>query len=300
MPAPTATGTRFRLLLAAPAPQGRLAADLLAAATGVDAGLAAARLAGGPSLLAEGLGAAEARRLAALLPLFGLRVRVEPEGSAAAEAEETRFDLSVQCAGPADAPALAATLGLTVGEVREGLSRPGGLTLPGRDWAEVGALRARLCLLRGLRVAVSDPERATYDLIAWGRPTRPDEAAGLLRHSRRLGLGPCALTGAAVGGADRALRDHLLARFPGAGVIAVNRDFQRFDLLLTASPGLGERDLADFLASRGPHVASASGAGLCIERGLSRADTLCFQTDYAVIGIETRPVLVAGRPETSP
>lgn len=301
MHAPTVTQSRFRLLLAAPAPQGRLAADLLAEAAGLDPGLAAARLSAGPSTLAEGLTAAAARRLEALLPLFGLRVRAEAEGFPGAEPEEPRFDLSVQVAGPeaARSAGLAALLGVTPEDAREGLALPGGLVLAGLDWAEVGALRARLAGMRGLRVAVSDPERASYDLIAWGRPARPGRAGALLRQARRLGLGPCAMTGALAAGADRALRDHLLGRFPGAGVIAVNRDFQRFDLILTGTRGIGERELAAFLACRGPLLPS-SGGGACIDRGLTRADALCFQADYAVIGLETRPVLVTGRLPADP
>jgi hypothetical protein len=82
-------------------------------------------------------------------------------------------------------------------------------------------------------------------------------------------------------------------------VVALNRDFQRFDLILAGAPGIERRELADFLAARSslPPQAFARGeaqAGLRLECGLTRADALAFQADYAAIGIETRPHLVFG------
>ncbi len=192
-------------------------------------------MAAAPGVLCENLAHGQAQRLAALLRLFGLRVRVECEAFPEAEAEEPRFDLSIRAEG--SQPALAAILGLAAEEIDLGLQRPGGLVLTGLDWPEVRAMRAALADRPGLHLAVCDPDRAIHDLVPWERPTRRGQAEALIAQARRLGHGPCRLTGAVAAGLDRATRDHLMRRWPGSGLIAVNRDFQRFDLCLTGEDG---------------------------------------------------------------
>jgi hypothetical protein len=219
--------------------------------------------------------AGTARRLAALLRLFGLRVRSESEGFPEAEAEEPRFDVSVQAEAPV--PGLPGLLGLTHAEAAAGLRRPGGLVLSGLDWPDVTALRHALGGRQGLRLVVSDPESATYDLFRRGR-LAPDEA--LLVQAGRLGHGPCKVTGAVASGLDRAARDHLLRRNPRACVVAVNRDFQRFALLLTAPAEAADR----MLPPGRP------------ERALPRAEALVRRAEWAAKGVEARLVPLWLRP----
>ncbi len=263
--------TSFRVVLTAPSPQAELAAGVLARAAGLDPALAGQRLAGAPAVLCEGLAPGAARRLAALLRLFGLRVQTEAAGFPEAEADEPRFDVAVQAEPPV--PGLPALLGISRAETAAGLREPGGLVMPGLDWAEVVALRQALDGRRGVRLVVSDPACATYDLYPRGRAPA---CARLVAQARRLGHGACALTGAVAAGLDRAARDHLLRRFPGAGVVAVNRDFQHFDLHLSAPVGA-----PGFVAARsGP------------ERALPRAEALRARADQAAAGVEARLVPV--------
>lgn len=229
MSAPVIATAAFRVILTAPSPRAILAAGVLARAAGLDPALAGQRLGAAPGVLCEGLAAAAARRLAAMLRLFGLRVRTEAAGFPEAEADEPRFDVSVQAVPPV--PGLPALLGLPRADVAAGLRSPGGLVLAGLDWAEVSAQRQALSRLPGVRVVVSDPDTATYDLFRAGRVALPAEAA-LAAQARRLGHRTCPRTGAVVAGLDRTVCAHLLRRFPGAGVVAVNRDFQLFDAVM--------------------------------------------------------------------
>jgi hypothetical protein len=303
MTAQTETGTGHQIHLTAPAPQAVALAGAIAAATGTPAAEVAAALLRGPGPLCAGVPAGQLSARLSFLRALGLRVAAVAGGAAAEAATETRFDLAIlpcDATAPRDIVALSALLSRLPGEVAADIARPGGLLLAGLAWDQVSRWRRRLDGLRGLRIALSDPAQATWDLLPWGRPAQPAAAAALLRHARLLGLGPCAMTGAAAAGLDLALRDHILRRFPGAGVIAVNRDFQRFDLVFVATPGLVLADFLDFLAPRSPlgrgeMLARATAGTLCIERGLSRADALCFQADYAVIGIETRARLIQDR-----
>jgi hypothetical protein len=284
----------LRLILAASAPQAVLAAGAVAPLLGLAAAAVASRLAEAPGELAR-LPCGPARRAAALLACFGLRVRLEPAIGPARPADPPRFDLALQprrsgsaedCVRP-----LALALGLCAEAVRCGLAGPEGLVLRGLDWPQVAEWRRRFAGLAPLRLTVSDPAGATFDLLPQGRPGDPAQALALPRHLRRLGIGPCPVTGAVGAGLDQTLRDHVLARFPRAGVIAVNRDFQRFDLVLADPPACLPEEIARFLAIRGrPVIAESAGdtQPMRLECALPRADALAFQADYAAIGLPTR------------
>lgn len=300
MPTRITTCTQMRVVLDAAAPHGAMAAEVLAAATGLTAGEAHERLANAPCELAAPTTAEAARRLVRILSVFGLRVRAESAGQPASR-PNIRFDLALQPTGShpsARATGLvAARLGRGADAVAADLAAPGGLILEGLDWAAICAWRHLLRERSGIRAVASDPQVALYDLLPSGRTADSPQALALLLHLRRLGLGPCALTGAVGGGLDRVMRDHVMRRFPGAGFVPVNRDFQRFDLVLTGARGLNAHDIEGFLRSRGgigvPAVAAEGGPDpLRIECALGRADALAFQSDYAAIGIETRLRLV--------
>ncbi len=291
------TERRCTVLLQATSPQMALAADIVAQCLEIPLPEALARLADAPTQLAVNLPGGRAQRMGTLLHLLGLRVAIVAADAAAAEAPH-QFEVALQACGPEAVEALATLMDKDAdGPGIVTTTTPTLTVIEGLDWSAVSALRRRAKKLPGLRLLVSDPEQASYDLVPFGRPADPVSAAGLVRHLQRLGLARCTLTGAVGADLDITMRRLVLARYPHAGVIALNRDFQRFDLVLTGSPDPARRELADFLSARTslPHAAFAGSngrAGQRIECGLTRADTLAFQADYAAIGIETRPRLV--------
>ncbi|HSF65295.1 MAG TPA: hypothetical protein VLA78_12960 [Paracoccaceae bacterium] len=291
----------FRLALAAPAAVPVLAETLVARHLGLPRSEAARRLAlgdlGGP------MSPGRARHVAALLRAGGLDVQARPT------AQGARLDAALIPAPGADIAAIADRLAPRLDRRAAGiaadLAAPGGLVLAGLVPAEAAVWQAAPRRVLGLTVAVSDPDRALYDLIPWGHAADPGMSVALLRHLRVLGVDRCALTGAPGAGLDAMLRDHVLRRYPAAGVIAVDRAFQRFDLTLIRAPGLSSRDLAGFLGPRAALAPDAfDGFGpdrpLTIDRGIARNAALRFQADYAAIGLETRLRLTRPRADPVP
>ena len=296
MAAGTTSDRTMRVVLDAPGPQAALAADVLARAAGMTVAAARLRLAQTGAALAV-LPAPAAGTLVPMLRVLGLTVRTEPL-DAGRRCPGGRLDLALQWARPGDGAmpvrAMAVALGRAPEAVAAGLASPSGLVLAGLHRAGVEPMRDRLRAIPALRLVVSDPASAVFDLLS--RPGAPPGPA-LVRDLARLGLARCRLTGALAAGLDRAMRDHILRRHPGEPVIAVNRDFQRFDLVLTGARGLSAAELDGFLRTRAG-AAPGCGAGVgaqarrCVERALARADALAFQSDYAAIGIDTEARLV--------
>ncbi|MGQ0564873.1 MAG: hypothetical protein ACT4OK_07350 [Gemmobacter sp.] len=294
MPTKLKPDAKLTMLLQTTSPQMALAAETVAQCLHIPLSEALARLSEVPGRLAVDLSAARARRLGMLLRLLGVQVTMQSGD----DEQPHRFEVALQAGNREGRAALTALVAdLRRAECAISLDLAACVVIEGLDWPAVSAMRRRIKGVAGLRVLVSDPDQASYDLIPLGRPADPDSARDLARHLQRLGLARCALTGAVGADLDAPMRHLVLARFPQAGVVALNRDFQRFDLILTGAPDPSRRELADFLSTRTslPHAAFASGnshAGLRIECSLTRADTLAFQADYAAIGIETRPQLV--------
>lgn len=301
MPAAPRLAPTYRLALAAPVAVPDLAKALLARHLDLPLPEAARRLALGD--LTDPLPPARARHLAARLRAGGLDVRARPAS------QGPRRDVALIPAPDAVpqvlAERLAARLDRRAAGIAADLVRPGGLVLDGLDPDSAADWLAAARRIPGLTAALSDPDRATYDLIAWGEPARAPVVVSVLRHLRVLGLDRCALTGAPGAGLDAVLRDHVLRRFPASGLIAVDRAFQRFDLMLIRAPGLSVRDLAGFLGPRAALAPEAfDGFGpdrpLTIDRGIARDAALRFQADYAAIGIETRLRLTQQRADRVP
>ena len=287
---------RLAVLLQATSPQMALAADTVAQYLHISLTEAHARLAEAPSQLAADLPAGRARRLGMLLRLLGLRVELTAADDTSV-AMPHLFEVALQADGHEARERLPCLQAALPPSSRVSVNLPSCVMIEGLDWPDVALLRRAIKGMAGMRLLVSDPEQATYDLIPMECPSDPDSARALVRHLQRLGLGRCAMTGAVGADLDVTMQQLVLARFPNAGVIALNRDFQRFDLHLTGAPDPARRELTDFLATRTSLPASAfaggqARAGLRIECALTRADALAFQADYAAIGIETRPRLV--------
>lgn len=301
MPAAQPLAPTFRLTLAAPAAVPALAVGLLVRHLGLPRPDAEQRLAGGD--LAGPLSPDRAHHLAARLRAGGLDVRARPA------AQGARLDIALIPAPGADVAALADRLAARLDRRATGVAadllRPGGLVIADLVPDAAQALQHLARRMPGLTATLSDPDRAIHDLVPFGPPAPPDTAVALLRHLRVLGLGRCALTGGPGAGLDGLLRDHVMRRFPAAGVIAVDRAFQRFDLDLVRAPGLSVRDLADFLGPRAalaPAMFDRFGPDrpLTIDRGIARDAALRFQADYAAIGIDTRLRLTRPRAEPVP
>ncbi|QYK41555.1 MAG: hypothetical protein KF887_19740 [Paracoccaceae bacterium] len=283
-----------RLVLTATGPMAEMVADILTAHLGLPAGEAARRLAGAQPVIAEGLPRGQARRVAALLSVIGARARIEGHQ---ASATDPRRDIALHPRGRVTRTDTLQTLAHVAmrppRDLARDLASPSGLVITGLTLERVGLWQAAMPRLTGLRLILSDPATARYDLIPLQRPADPAAPAALARQLARLGTRRCAMTCAIAADLDRATCDHLMRRFPGSGAAPVNRDFQRFDLMLEGAEGLSDSEVSDFLITRGgamPGTVLAPGAGspMCIERGLPRAQALAFQAEYAAIGLRTR------------
>jgi hypothetical protein len=215
-------------------------------------------------------------RAAALARAFGLNV-VMPD-------TPLRLSLAFLPRPGARAEALACWLagvtGLEAERLGRRLRRPGGAlfrdlpTAQALDWQT--ACRDR----RDLDVEVSDGRAAVYDLFG-------PISLGLAADLRILGLTGCAVTGARAAALDSCMARWLERRH---GNVALDRAFQRFDLMLLGCGRLKPREVADFLCLRtGLGISEICGASalrpLRIELGLPRETALRFQADYAHIGL---------------
>ena len=297
MPTKLTPDTRCTVVLLATSPQMALAADVMVQCLHIPVAEALARMAEAPTRLAVDLPKGRARRLGTLLRLLGLRIAILPGDAPVTEVPQC-FEVALQ-ASSAEGRTRLATLLATPGDIQGcvTIELASCVVLEGLDWPAVSALRRRIKGVADLRLLVSDPGQAHYDLIPFARPADPDSARALGQHLQRLGLSRCGMTGAIGADLDATMRRLVMARFPRAGVIALNRDFQRFDLVLIGTPDPARRELADFLSARTSLPPATFAGQVCptdlrIECGLPRADTLAFQADYAAIGIETVPRLV--------
>ncbi len=291
----TKTGSAtFTLLLTKPVTAASLAAPILAAHLGITEGRALRRLTSGPGPIASGLEDTVARRLFALLTMFGITLRLRPDNDAA-----LRFDLSVQKAIWADTHVVAEKLALALGRepalIAQALDHPGGLMLCDLGPLQAREMQVRLAPIRGIFVLQGDQDGAIYDLFLPDALTAA-QSLRLMSALSPMAARPDPLTGACATDLCPALRDRLFTRLPDLGLLAIDRRFQRFDLYLTGVTGWVTRDLADFLAVRTGQpralfeVISPS-KPLLIDHGLTPAVLRQFRADYAAIGLSTRPLL---------
>jgi hypothetical protein len=287
------TDETFRITVTAASPAAPLASAFIAGKLGIEPARVAEQLACLPAVLAEAVPDQDARRMAAMLSLMGVQVRLDPALSFATASPDLA-DLALAPAEGADPGALAARLQRVLGDAADPvrLDRPGGLVL-----AQLGA-EARQRILRalrrvaGLHITVSDPATAEFDLFA-------PRSIKLCAELARLGLGPCRFSGAAAGAVNLGTGRVLLG-VAGPDAMLIDRAFQRFDLHFRAAPGLAQREISAFLETR-PGVdrtALRASAAPRIDADLSRAAALGFVADYAAIGIEVQARL-RGRPQQS-
>lgn len=286
--------TKASLCLSATSPAAILAAPVLAKHLGISRQAALRRMGSAPCVIASDLDPQPAQRLLALMTALGLQVRL-----AQTENPPRRVDLSVQLSVWSDAIKLSNRLSLMMGrdpaELCTALSRPGGLILHDIDGDDADALCAKVSRTSGIVILRSDPDTALYDLFS-STPLSDGDHARLQSCLRLIGSSPDPVTGAIAAGLGRSLRDHVLSRLPDLGLFALDRRFQRYDLLLQDVSGWLTKDLADFLAGRTARPRSrfeviSPETPLLLDLGLSPQVARQFRGDYAAIGLNTRLVL---------
>lgn len=259
----------------------------IAGSLGVDPQVASKRLSVLPTVLAENVLAAEARRMSALLTAFGFRVRLDPVSpvSQLVIPEGQRRDMAIQSVavsgGRVMTDRLARMLGQSEDELEAGLAGPEGLVLRDLEDAQIVALREALRSRPNLRMVLSDPLKALYDAFATERTVPVAELS-------RLGLARCAVSGAVATGMNYTTAQHL-ARRAEHRLSIFNRDFLRFDLYLASATGPGTKELVGFLETRSrPLGLDASSGRHKVDCDLPFDVAGQFIADYQAIGLEVR------------
>ena len=288
MPVPVPPSGQLRMTFVGATRHSCGAVGLLASHLGLDRSEVVQRMGRSALILAETAPADVAQRLLALLSAIGVTVRLDPVGSPAPDIPVEIALQPLREVPAATVAHLARLLRMTPEAVLSGLAEPTGLILR-RTARKAEGVQRRLRPVSALRVAISNPASARYDLfLKAGQVASTD----LMRLLRQLGLARCPFSGAVAAALDARTAALLVARH-GDCVHALNRDFQRFDLILAGSRGMSQADLADFLATRAiygrerlltPQVAE----GVRLEAGLSRRAAQQFCADYAQIGLVTR------------
>lgn len=287
MSATVDTQNQLRITLVSATSPAGIAAGLLASHLTLTRAEAALRLSRMPSVLAEAAPACVARRLQAMMAAMGMRVRLD-DPAARTAADRVDFWLqAIDDATPVAVSQVAALLGLSVEQTETALHSPAGLVVSTTANRAV-ELRRALRRQHSLRIAVSDPVSALYDLFLNPGALPPPALSRLLS---QLGAAPCAFSGAIAGALDVRSAALVVSRHGGL-VHAINRDFQRFDLYLTGRNGVSVQELADFFATRcaepRERVLTLDALGpMRIETGLTRAAARQFMADYAAFGLET-------------
>ena len=279
-----------------------LAAPLLAQKLGISQAEAADRLCSLAGPISAPLSHRHAMGLRAILSTLGVRVDLHPSGHDTPQS----FDLSLQMQSWADPEKVAAGLEQVIGGSRtehlRALAQPAGLVLPEIPAAAAAELDRRLRRIRGLVLLHLDRRHACLDLFA-PSPLSAEQARLLSQVSRTFGLTGDATSGAILVGLGQGLAARVLARFAGAGLIAVDRAFQRFDLHLTGYAGWLTKDLADFLAartgtSRARFEFLSAAEPIRLDTGLTYLQARRFCADYAAIGLFVR-LKLCGLPQNA-
>lgn len=212
---------------------------------------------------------------------------------------QASVDISLQLAIWADpaktARRLARMIGADADRLRASLHLPTGFLLESLPTKVAVELSARLARCKGVVVTLSDPATARYD-IHLTRTLDGRQAERLASICRLIGARRDPLTEAVATDLDRPNKNALLHRLPDLGLLAVDRRFQRFDLLLTGVTGWTTAALADFLVARTQKPRAAfeqlsPAVPVTLDLGLKADIARQFCADYAALGLLVRPVL---------
>lgn len=186
-----------------------------------------------PAVLVDGLSAEIGDSMRALLTDLGCRVTLDPM-TAPLPAPAAIHDVALHIAETARygdiIAALAAFLGTPTADAARLVATPPGIVLGGVSPATIDALRDRLG--PGAELVASDPATALYDLFLG--PCDGVVRARLFADLRRAGFTPVADAGCILTGLTKAQADAVWAAHGRVRDLrVVNRDFLRFDLVLT-------------------------------------------------------------------
>lgn len=260
--------------------------EALADALGMSHRALSERLALDPCVLPlpSGPEAVRARRFLAVLG-----VQLADDGGAS----DSVIDLRIHPKDGADPKALAEVLapilrmecGRDAQDLAGELAAPEGLAIDGLSPALADRLMRRLRRVAQAVLMQSERMTALHDVFATGQ-----DVVGLANHLRILGHSEDPLTGALASGLDGKVARHLSQRFPQARVL--NRDFQRYDVMLARVAGSLCDDYADFLTARTGLRRDRLGkvtpqTPIRLDAALPRANALRFLADYRAIGLQT-------------
>ena len=283
------TDTVRMRLLAVPQ-MASLAGPILTRYCGIGADRAQELLRIGHGVIADDIAPDRAAAALPLLGALGLRVVLERVG---AQAPSDVYDLSVWLRDPTQLPRLTATLQRLMGPSETCQTQvfgPMGQVYAGLSQAQSTWLTLGLRRIAGVQVVTTNQACAVYDLFA-ADPIGAT-AQGLDRFLGLMGLARRSFADEIASGLDGAMRDQITRRFDPSQVLAINRDFQRFDLFLDGPGGLSDREYTDFLATRGQFDRHSAHRTVRIEHGLTRAAARQFAADYAAIGLTPRALLL--------
>lgn len=186
-----------------------------------------------PTVLVDGLTAAIGARMRDLLTEMGCNVTLDPMSSpppVPATLHDVALHVTDTTRHGAIVDALAAFLGTRPDDAARLIATPPGVVLGRVSRATIDALAARLGA--GASLVASDPDTAVYDVFLGDCDSVV--RARLMADLRRAGLAPLAETGCILTGLTRAQADGIWAAHGRlAALRVVNRDFLRFDLVLT-------------------------------------------------------------------
>ncbi|MEQ8605220.1 MAG: hypothetical protein RIB45_18050 [Marivibrio sp.] len=224
----------------------------------------AAALYRAPAVLADGLSADIATRMASLLAEIGLSVRIDDADSPRPEAQAL-MDVAIHMRDARRLPSVAALVGRFIGashaQALAQLTAPPGLVLGRVSRATADALARRLAE-EPAEVVAAPLSDARYDLIDDGLPAARREA---VRREAGASAAPAEAFPVLAADLDAARADQLWRRHRRAELRALDRRFARYDLVLTAP------------------AATAAGRTLLIERAGVPAEIL--ETVFAALPI---------------
>jgi hypothetical protein len=248
-----------------------------------------------PSVLVDGLTAEIGDRMRALLSELGCHVTLDPM-TAPLPAPAALHDVALHVTDTARYADIIASLAEFLGTPGEDAARlvatPPGIVLGGVSRATIDALAARLG--DGVDLVASEPALALYDLFLG--PCDGVVRSRLLGDLRRAGFAPladagCILTGLTKAQADAIWTTHGRVR----DLRVVNRDFLRFDLVLTGgAPAPAALRALTETAGIPPHVAPRlfDEGEITVMEAVPHADMAPAMHALTAAGLEIRADLI--------
>lgn len=186
-----------------------------------------------PTVLVDGLSSEMADHMVSLLNGIGCSVSAESEAEAI-PAQSKLFDVALYISDTARfaeiTSALATFLGASDEQAAKLISTPPGIVLGSVSAATVDALAGRLG--DGAELTRADPDAAVYDVFLGQCDYHIRRR--LFSDLKTRGFSPVAEAGCILGGLNKLDADRLWAAHKAGGQLAVvNREFLRFDIVLT-------------------------------------------------------------------